>query len=113
MYCTILLPIRFTLKLLNKKYHSYRMNKKSANKRLIFNKKKKHWLTSGTVVSYGVLMNAGALSLTSDTRTIIGILRFRRVERTVHEIWKDSKDVGFNKLIFICEYLVSIFVIIF
>lgn len=45
-----------------------------------------NYFTSGTVVSYGVLINAGALSFTSDTRTIMGILRFLRVERIVHEI---------------------------
>lgn len=43
-------------------------------------------LTSGTLVSYGVFIKAGALSLISDTRTIIGMLRLRRVERIVHEI---------------------------
>lgn len=43
-------------------------------------------LTSGTSVSYGVLMNSGVLSLTSDTRTMIGMLRFLRVARIVHEI---------------------------
>lgn len=40
-------------------------------------------LTSGTVVSYGVLMNFGALSLMSDTLTITGIVRFLLVDFTV------------------------------
>lgn len=43
-------------------------------------------LTSGTVVWYGVLINTGALSFTSDTRTIIGMLRLIRVERIVQDI---------------------------
>lgn len=43
-------------------------------------------LTSATAVSYGVLMNSGALSFTSETRKIMGMLRFFRVARIVHEI---------------------------
>lgn len=43
-------------------------------------------LTSGTVVWYGVLINTGVLSFTSDTRTIIGMLLFIRVERIVQDI---------------------------
>lgn len=45
-------------------------------------------VTSGTVVSYGVFWNTGALSLISDTRTITGMLRFRLVDRIVHETWE-------------------------
>lgn len=51
-------------------------------------------LTSGTSVSYGVLMNSGVLSLTSDTRTMIGMLRFFRVARIVHEICKIYNLIG-------------------
>lgn len=47
-------------------------------------------LTSGTVVSYGVLMNFGALSLMSDTLTITGIVRFLLVDFTVQLSWKTN-----------------------
>jgi hypothetical protein len=50
--------------------------------------------TSGTVVSYGVLMNTGGLSLTSDTRTIIGIFLFRRDDLIMQEIWKERKQIN-------------------
>lgn len=43
-------------------------------------KKSLNVLTSGTVVSYGVFTKTGGLSLTSDTRTIIGMFRLRRVD---------------------------------
>lgn len=42
--------------------------------------------TSGTLVSYGVFSKTGALSLTSETRTIIGMFLLRRVARFVHDI---------------------------
>ena len=40
-------------------------------------------ITSGTVVSYGVFTNWGALSLTSERRTITGIVLFLFVDFTV------------------------------
>lgn len=55
------------------------------------NSRKKRPLTSGTVVWYGVLINTGALSFTSETRTIIGMFRLRRVDRIVHEIYTENK----------------------
>jgi hypothetical protein len=47
---------------------------------------KKKLLTSGTVTSYGVFTKTGGLSFTSDTRTIIGMFRLRRVDTTVQDI---------------------------
>lgn len=47
---------------------------------------KNNKFTSGTVVSYGVFTKTGGLSLTSETRTIIGMFRLRRVDTTVHDI---------------------------
>lgn len=49
-------------------------------------------LTSGTVVSYGVLMNFGALSFISDTRTITGMVRFLFVCFTVQLNWKENEN---------------------
>lgn len=45
------------------------------------------WLTSGTLVSYGVLRKTGALSLISETRTIIGMFLLRLLTRFVHDTW--------------------------
>jgi hypothetical protein len=50
-------------------------------------------LTSGTLVSYGVLTNSGGLSFTSLTRTIIGMFRLRRVDTTVHDIYRETEKV--------------------
>lgn len=41
--------------------------------------------TSGTLVSYGVLRKTGALSLISETRTIIGMFLLRLLARLVHD----------------------------
>lgn len=49
-------------------------------------------LTSGTVVSYGVLMNFGALSFISDTRTITGMVRFLFVCFTVQLNCKENEN---------------------
>lgn len=39
------------------------------------------------MTSYGAPTNTGGLSLTSETLTIIGMFRLRRVDTTVHEIY--------------------------
>lgn len=43
--------------------------------------------TSGTVVSYGVFWKTGALSFTSETRTMTGMFLLRRVNLIVHETY--------------------------